>query len=36
MGVLVELLKEASSPELSVVRVSEFVDGVLLVLSPRL
>ena len=36
MGVLVELLKEASSLELSVVRVSEFVDGLLLVLNPRL
>ena len=31
-----ELLREASSPELRVVRVSEFVEGVLLVLSPWL
>jgi hypothetical protein len=29
-------LREASSPELRVVRVSEFVEGVVLVLSPWL
>ena len=29
------LLREASLPELRIVRVSEFMEGVLLVLSPR-
>ena len=29
-------MREVSSPELRVVRVSEFVEGVVLVLSPRL
>lgn len=33
--VLDELFKDTSSPELSVVRVSEFVEGVLLILIPR-
>ena len=35
-GVLREVLREISSPELRVVRVSEFMDGVLLVLRPWL
>ncbi len=35
-GVLREVLREVSSPELRVVRVSEFMDEVLLVLRPWL